>query len=100
MEPRFSLTLGTWAIARAEKNSVRVLKYGLRTRLVRAISDGKLVLTNRFETRASLVSLKLMKIVFNAVNEYDFGSLSILTEWLRQIEALVTNIAILYNKRK
>ena len=106
MEPRFSLTLGTWAIARAEKNSVRVLKYGLRTRLVRAISDGKLVLTNRFETRTSLVSLKLMKIVFNAMNEYDFGSLSILTEWLRQIEALVvpaktmTNIAILCNKRK
>ena len=68
MEPRFSLTLGTWAIARAEKYSVRILKYGPRTRLVRAISDGKLVLTNRFETRASLVSLKLMKIVFNAMN--------------------------------
>ena len=66
---------------------------------MRAISDGKLMLTNRFETRASLVSLKLMKIVFNAMNKYDFGSLSILTEWFRQIEALVvlaktmTNIA-------
>ena len=58
MEPRFSLTLGTWAIAQAEKNSVRVLEYGPRTQLVRAISDGKLVLTNRFETRASLVFLK------------------------------------------
>ena len=106
MEPRFSLTLGTWAIARAEKNSVRILKYGPRTRSVRAISDGKVVLTNRFETRASLVSLKLMKIVFNAMNKYDFGSLSILTEWFRQIEALVVlaktmiNIAILCNKRK
>ena len=47
-----------------------------------------------------------MKIVFNAMNMYDFGSLSILNEWFRQIEALVvlaktmTNIAILCNKRK
>ena len=42
----------------------------------------------------------------NAMKEYDFGSLSILTEWLRQVEALMvlaktmTNIAILCNKRK
>ena len=40
------------------------------------------------------------------MNKYDFNSLSILTEWLRQIEALmvlaktITNIAILCNKRK
>ena len=30
-----------------------------------------------------------MKTDFNATNEYDFGSLSILTEWLRQREALM-----------
>ena len=106
MEPRFSRTLSAWAIYPSGKNSVRILKYGPRTRLVRDISHVKLELPNRFETRASLVSLKLMKIVFNAMNEYDLGSLSILTEWLRQIEALVvlaktmTNIAILCNKRK
>ena len=47
-----------------------------------------------------------MKTDFNATNEYDFGSLSIQTEWLRQREALmvlaktITNIAILSNKRK
>ena len=47
-----------------------------------------------------------MKTDFNAMNEYDFCSLSILTEWLRQREALmvlaktITNIAILSNKRK
>ena len=51
-------------IPERKKNSVRILKYGPRTRLVRAISDGKLVLTNRFETRASLVSLKLMNQVY------------------------------------
>ena len=47
-----------------------------------------------------------MKTDFNATNEYDSGPLSILTEWLRQREALmvlaktITNIAILSNKRK
>ena len=106
MESRFSRTLSPWVIYPSGKNSVRILKYGPRTRLVRDISHVKLELPNRFEMRASLVSLKLMKIVFNAMNEHDFGSLSILTEWLRQIEALVvlaktiTNIAILCNKRK
>ena len=106
MEPRFSRTLSAWALYPRAKNSVRFLKYDPRTRLVRDISHVKLELPNRFETRASLVSLKLMKIVFNAMNEHNFGSLSILTEWLRQIEALVvlaktiTNIAILCNKRK
>ena len=47
-----------------------------------------------------------MKTDFNAMNEYDFGCLSILKEWLRQREALmtlakkITNIVILCNKRK
>ena len=47
-----------------------------------------------------------MKTDFNAMNEYDFGCLSILKEWLRQREALmtlakkITYIVILCNKRK
>ena len=47
-----------------------------------------------------------MKTDLNAMNEYDFGYLSILKEWLRQREALmtlakkITNIVILCNKRK
>ena len=47
-----------------------------------------------------------MKTDLNAMNEYDFGCLSILKEWLRQREALmtlakkITNIVILCNKRK
>ena len=47
-----------------------------------------------------------MNTDFNAMNEYDFGCLSILKEWLRQREALmtlakkITNIVILCNKRK
>ena len=41
------------------KNPFRILQYGARTRFVRDMSDGKLVLTNRFETQASLDSLDL-----------------------------------------
>ena len=53
--PRF--VLGPYI--QAEKNSVRILQYGPRTRLVRGTSDGKLVLMNRFETWESLDSPKL-----------------------------------------
>ena len=53
MEPRFSRALRTCVMNPSGKSSVRILQYGPRTRFVSGKSDGKLVLTNRFETRAS-----------------------------------------------
>ena len=56
MEPRFSRALRACAINPSGESSVRK-KFGPRTQLVRGMCDGKLVLSNRFETRAILDSL-------------------------------------------
>ena len=56
MEPRFSRALRACAINPSGESSVRK-KFGPRTQLVRGMCDGKLVLSNRFETLASLDSL-------------------------------------------
>ena len=53
----FSRALRACAINPSGKSSVRILQYGPRTRLVRGMCDMKLVLSNLFETRASLDSL-------------------------------------------
>ena len=62
MEPRFSHALRACAINPNGKSLVRILPYGPRTRLVRGMCDGKLVLSNRFETPASLDFPKLKPI--------------------------------------
>ena len=101
MEPRFSLTLGTWAIYPSGK------KFGpyLKVRPSNPVSESYIW----WEISAHESLWNASKPCFpkiNAMKEYDFGSLSILTEWLRQVEALMvlaktmTNIAILCNKRK
>ena len=58
MEPRFSLALR----ACAERKKFGSGKFDPRTRLVRGMCDGKLVLSNRFETPASLDFPKLKPI--------------------------------------
>ena len=54
MEPRFSRALRACAINPNGKSSVRILPYGPRTRLVRGMCDGKLVLSNRLQALISL----------------------------------------------